>query len=231
MNSQDIEPQATADADASTPLLPYVTAPPPITLPAVPAAIFTQPSAVLRGHLPRKQELALVPDADEDLGRFADFAEVFGKTVPSRAEVEQTVRVAYRWSILRAQLGAWDAYARAQEVAAWVKARDVLGRLAAAFNLAAKTDRALGFKYPSLGKLFAVRSMIAKRGAAVRTQNAAETEAGLPAFKGAAGKRRMARAARAALAAEEAAKAAATARATREATPEATPEQGGSTTA
>jgi len=196
---------STSTSTAPVTALPYIKAPPPITLPPVPAGVVTVPPAQLRGQLPRKQELELMPAVESEIDRFVDFASVFGKTAPSQAAVEQTLTSAFQWSMLHVQLSAWQKYAQSQEVAAWVNARSVINRLAPAFALAVKTDSSIGVDYPSLGNLFGVRSSIAKRAAAVRKANAVETDSGLPAYKGEAGKRRKKAAAKAALAAQQAA--------------------------
>ena len=147
-----------------------------------------------------------MPDVESELARFDDYAGVFGKTAPSQQEVEQTLGSAYKWAVLHMQLVAWERYAHAQKVMAWVNVRSLLLRLAPAFRLAVTTDSSLGVSYPSLGVLFGVRAAIARRAAAVRKANDEEKSAGRPAYKGEAGKRREradARAALAALAAEE----------------------------
>jgi hypothetical protein len=187
--------------------LPYLKAPPPITLPAVPSGVVTVPPAQLRAQLPRKQELALMPDVQTELARFTDFDAVFGKTAPSQAVVEQTLSGAFQWSTLRIQLAAWLKYAASQEVASWVSARGILGRLAPAFALAVKTDSTIGVGHPSLGNLFGVRSLIAKQGVASRAANKKQEAAGLPTYKGAAGKKRKKADEKAALVTQEAAKA------------------------
>jgi hypothetical protein len=165
----------------------------------------TAPPAAQRAQLPRQEELELMPDVESEIGRFADYAGVFGKTAPSRDEVEQTLTSAYQWSVLHMQLVAWESYAHAQKVMAWVNVRNLLLRLAPAFRLAVTTDSSIGVSYPSLGLLFGVRASIAKRAAAVRKANEEERSAGRPAYKGEAGKRREKADARAALAAKEAA--------------------------
>ncbi len=192
-------PAATAKA------LPYIKAPPPITLPAVPAGVVSVPPATLRGQLPRKEELALMPEVVSEMARFDDYPDVFGKTAPSKDATEQTLNSAYQWSYLRIQLMAWAAYAQSQETMAWVNARGVIERLSPAFTLAVKTDSTVGVNYPSLGSLFGVRTSIAKRGATSRAANVLEEKAGRAPYKGAAGKRRKAADAKAALAAQEAA--------------------------
>ena len=146
-----------------------------------------------------------MPEVENELARFADFAEVFGKTAPSQAATEQTLSVAYQWSTLRIALTAWMKYAIAQEVAAWVNARSISNRLSPAFALAVKTDSEIGVSYPSLGLLFGVRALSAKRGAAAREANRKQNAAGLPEYKGAVGKKRKKADAKAALAAQEAA--------------------------
>jgi hypothetical protein len=184
----------------STTTLPYVKAPPPITLPTVPSGVVVAPPPQLRGHLPQKRELALLPDVEDELRRFADFTEVFGKTAPPHAAVEQTLVVAFQWSSLGIQLRAWHDYAHTQEVAVWVDARRVLRQLAPAFALAVKMDSTIGERYPSLAGLFAVKTSIAKRAAAARSANEAAKASGLPPYHGVAGKRRQAAAQRVALA-------------------------------
>ncbi len=197
------EAQDATTASAARAALPYVKAPPTISIPPVPVGIVTVPPAQLRAQLPRKEELELMPDVESEMARFDDYAEVFGKTAPSRAVVEQSLSSAHEWSHLRMQLSAWERYAQSQEAMAWVSARGFIRRLSPAFALAVETDVAIEVSYPSLGRLFGVRASIAKRAAAVRIANADEKAAGRPAYKGEAGKRRRRADERAALAARE----------------------------
>ena len=200
-------PATAAAAPIATSPLPFVKAPPPITLPAVPSDTVVVQPAVFRAQLPRKEELALIPEAQTELQRFTDYPAVFGKTAPAQAVVEQTLSSAYQWSTLRQQLAAWATYALGQEVTSWVATRSVVARLSPAFGLAVKTDSTIGESYPSLGELFGVRATIARRGAAARKANAQAESEGKPAYKGAAGKRRQKADEKAALLARQAAEA------------------------
>ncbi len=155
-----------ASADTPSKLL-YVKAPPKIILPAVPTNTVAVPRGV-RSLLPRQEELTIVPDAESEIARFADYAGVFGKTAPSQAAVTQTLDAAYQWTVLRIALVAWAKYAKMQEANAWVSTRSLTGRLEPAFALAATTDPSIAAENPSLGSLLKVRSAIAKRGVARR---------------------------------------------------------------
>ena len=185
---------ASAAASASTAgamtALPYVKAPPALVLPPLPKGVVTAPSAQIRAQLPRKEELELMPDAESEIARFQDYVGVFGKTAPSQAAMQQTLGSAYQWSLLRIQLNDWASFAQSQEATAWVNARGVIQRMAPALTLAIATDSQIGETSPSLGRLFGVRSSIAKRGAAVRSANAKLEDAGRAPYKGKAGKRR-----------------------------------------
>lgn len=205
MSSDATSPSPTeSPAEMAPTALPYVKAPPPITLPPVPAGVVTMPPATLRAQLPKQQELELMPDVEKELEGFDDYVGVFGKTAPSQDEMEQTLTSAYQWALLHMQLVAWERYAHAQKVLAWVNLRRLLARLAPAFRLAATTDGSIAVTHPALGSLFGVRASIARRAAAVRKANEEERSAGRPAYKGEAGKRREKADAKAALAAQAA---------------------------
>ncbi len=185
--------------------LPYVKAPPALVLPPLPKGVVTTPSAQVRAQLPKKEELELMPDAESELARFENYVGVFGKTAPSQAAMQQTLGSAYQWSLLRIELQAWASYAQSQEAMAWFNARGVIQRMAPALTLAVTTDSAIGETSPSLGRLFGVRSSIAKRSAAVRVANAKLEAAGQAPYKGKSGKRRKKVDGEAALAAKQAA--------------------------
>ena len=210
-SSTGADPTAGTGAGSTSPGQPiaiapivYVKAPPPITLPPVPTGVVVTPAADARALLPRKAELALVPEAETEIGRIADYPGVFGKVAPSQPVVVQTFDVAYQWSLLVAVLKAWLKYAVAQDVAAWGAVRNLVLRLGPAFSLAVLADPSLGEQCPSLRQLLGVRKAIASRGAAVRTANKKSKAAGQPEYNGKAGKRRKKADAAAALAAQQA---------------------------
>lgn len=178
-----------APSSTATTQLAYVKVPPAINLPVVPTTTFT-PARDTRIQLPRKEELAVVPDAAAEIGRFADYADVFGKTAPSQMAVNQTLDAAYQWTTLRTALVAWAEYAKIQEVAAWVSTRSLTARLRPAFALAVQTDPLIGEQNPSLASLLQTRSAIAKRGVATRVENKTRQARGEPPYAGEVGKRR-----------------------------------------
>ena len=72
--------------------------PPPVTdIPSVPAGTILRAIAVNRGLQPKAQELAVMGAVVQELKRFTDYAEVFGKTSPPHPNVLQTFDVASQW--------------------------------------------------------------------------------------------------------------------------------------
>ncbi len=175
-------PAAAASAVSKSAKLAYVKAPPALGLPEVPSVVTIAAPRDVRVQLPKKEELAILPDAQAEIRRFADYVGVFGKTAPSQAVVDQTLDAAYEWTMLRTQLAAWWKYAKAQELAAWIAARGVTGRLRPAFELAVSEDPAIGEQNQSLKSLLDVRSAIARRGAATRLANEKSTAGGGQAY-------------------------------------------------
>jgi hypothetical protein len=134
--------------------------------------------------------MAALPDVIEELLRFDDFAEVFGKTAPPYALTLEILRVAFAWSQQRAQMRAWDLYCRTQEGLAWRELRAVMSRLAPAFHLAVATDSTVATRFPGFERLLTASRLIAQKGTDTRRANARLKAAGKAPFKGRAGELR-----------------------------------------
>src|SRR5579862_3046108 len=97
---------AIAPAAAQTKEAPPVTgadivllAPPPANanIPATPPGFVASNVGISVGILPKKSELAALPIAVADLGKFASYAQVLGSTVPSYNVALQAFTVANQW--------------------------------------------------------------------------------------------------------------------------------------
>ena len=64
-----------------------------------------------------------MPDAEAEIGRFPDYAGVFGKTAPSQAAVAQTLESAYEWRGRR-----WDQGGNVGRVSRRVRYTRMFGR-------------------------------------------------------------------------------------------------------
>jgi hypothetical protein len=181
--------------------------PPPkgALIPLVPQGAQTVNPGDYRAQMPRNLELAAMPDVVEELGRFTEYATVFGKTAPPLTYVQQTFDAATQWSAMRVSVATWDEYCRSQEGAAWSAVRDIISSLAPAFQLASRTDNTLGRQFPALVRLFDARKVIAARGAATRKANKKAAAEGKLQSHGTVGKRATKKAAKAALASAQAA--------------------------
>jgi hypothetical protein len=179
----------------------HAPAPPPDShIPAVPPGFVPTLGSDFKGVPPRAGHMAALPDVIEELLRFDDFAEVFGKTAPPYELTLEIVRVAYAWSRQRAEMRAWDLYCRTQEGLAWRELRGVMSRLAPAYHLAVATDSTLASRFPGFERLLTASRLIGQKGAETRRANARLKAEGKAPFKGRAGERRR-RAAQKALAA------------------------------
>ena len=157
-----------AAAPATSPKLPPATA----NIPAPPQGFVPTNGTDYRGLLPRKTELAVLPDAVAELQRFTSFAQTFGKTMPPLATVLGFLNAAEQWSSMRAKSSEWDLYCRTQEGLAWKDARDLMSSsMRPAFTMAVSTDASIASDNPSIARLLEANSTIAKRGAATRKAN------------------------------------------------------------
>jgi hypothetical protein len=162
--------------------------PPTANIPAPPQGFVPTHGSDYRGLLPKKTELAVLPDAIDELNQFTDFAQVFGKTIPTLVVVLATLEAAQQWSSMRAKTSEWDLFCRTQEGLAWKNARALFSTLRPAFNLASGVDSAVSTQNPSLTRLLAAATTIAQRGAATRKAKrklAAEGKAPVGKAKGA----------------------------------------------
>jgi hypothetical protein len=140
-------------------------------IPAPPQGFVPTNGSDYRGLLPKKTELAVLPDAVAELKRFTDFAATFGKTVPSLPVVLGTFDSAQQWSSMRAKSAEWDLYCRTQEGLAWKDARGLIATMKPAFQMATSADATIASDNPSIARLLAANSTIARRGAATRKAN------------------------------------------------------------
>jgi hypothetical protein len=180
--------------------------PPPAdaSIPLVPQGAQIVNPGDYRAQMPRNLELAAMPDVVAELGRFTEYASVFGKTAPPLTYVQQTFDAATQWSAMLVGMATWDEYARSQAGAAWSAVRDITASLSPAFELASKTDNTLARQFPALVRLFEARKVIAARAAATRKANKKAAADGKPQTHGTVGKRATRRAAKAALASAQA---------------------------
>jgi hypothetical protein len=184
----------------------WVGAPPPdATIPVPPQGFQNANRVDYRALLPKNLELSTMPEVLAELARFTDYAEVFGKTAPPLAYVQQTFDAATKWSANRVSTEVWDVYARSQEGASWSDVRAIIASLSPAFQLASRTDNTLARQFPALVRLFDVRKVIAARAVATRKANKKAIADGKSPTHGVVGKRATKKAAKAALATVEAA--------------------------
>jgi hypothetical protein len=190
-------PSSTATA-ASSPIL---IAPPPTeaVIPIPPNGVVTTDGSAYRGVLPRTAQLVVMSAAVEELGRFADYAQVFGRTAPALASITQSFDAANQWSLMRVRTIVWGSYCLQQEGLAWIDVRNLMDKLQPAFELAVAADASIGTQFPNLVKLFNALRTIAQAGAATKKANKKAQAEGKPPTKGKVGKQRQRAAERAAL--------------------------------
>jgi hypothetical protein len=125
-----------------------------------------------------------MPDVVAELRGSADFAQIFGKTVPPLATVLQMLDATEQWSSMRAKSSEWDLFCRTQEGLAWKDTRALFASMKPAFDLAVSVDKTIATKYPSLARLMAACSTISKRAAATKKANQKLEAEGKPPTKG-----------------------------------------------
>jgi hypothetical protein len=191
-------------------------APPPTSavIPIPPNGVVATSGAAYRGVLPRTAQLAVMGAAVEELGRFADYGQVFGRTAPALPSITQSFDAANQWSLMRLRTIAWGSYCLEQEGLAWTDVRKLMDQLQPAFELAVTSDASIGTQFPNLVKLFNALRTIAQAGAATRKANKKAIAEGKPPTKGKVGKKRQRNAERAALLATSASPSPATSSAT-----------------
>jgi hypothetical protein len=202
---------STSDA-ASTGSSVILIAPPPTNavIPLVPNGVVATNGSAYRGVLPKTTQLAVMSSAVAELGRFADYAQVFGKTAPALPSITQSFDAANQWSLMRVRTIAWSSYCLEQEGLAWIDVRKLMDQLQPAFALAVQSDASIGTQFPNLVKLFDAQRAIAQAGATTRKANKKAVAEGKLPTKGKVGKQRERNAARAALLAASAPPGAAT---------------------
>ena len=193
---------APAPAPAAVPAIVSSVDPPPTgaKIPVPPAGFTPATPGEFRSVVPRKSELAALPQALIDLAKFADFDALFAGIGLTQAEVTQCLLVGSLWSTMRLASSQWDDYSVLQEGYAWRAIRAALLRLEQAFLLAAQANPKLVTTYPGLAGLLGAKSAIAQRGASTRRLNKAAKAKGEPETHGVVGKKRLRRAEKAALA-------------------------------
>jgi hypothetical protein len=174
---------------ASTPVT-QVQPPPTVKVPSPPDNYDPNASASYVAAQPKKAELATISSAVEELGKFADYAQVFGKTAPPVAHLVQTLQAAAGWSALLVASTLWVGYVRAGSAAAWQDARGLIEGLKAPFNLAVAQDPALASAFPALTRLLGVAKAISLKGASTRKANAKDVAEGKLPTHGKVGKKR-----------------------------------------
>lgn len=181
----------TAPAVSTTPTV-FVSPPPANANIPVPAADYAPATpGEFKNVVPRQSELAAMPQAIIDLNNFSDFAQVFGSTAPSHAEVTECFNLGRDWSTMRQSTSKWDGYCVLQEGYSWQTIRALIARLGPAFQLALMANPALATKYRGLTTLLGAKKTIAQKGASTRRLNKEATAKGEPAIHGVVGKRRL----------------------------------------
>ena len=166
------EPAAATSSPAAAPVASPMKLPPPTAnIPAPPQGFVPTNGTDYRGLLPRKTELAVLPDAVTELQDFVNFAQTFGKTMPAFPIVVGILNAAMQWSSMRAKSSEWDLYCRTQEGLAWRDARGLIATMKPAFTMATSVDASIASDNPSVARLLDANSTIAKRSAATRKAN------------------------------------------------------------
>jgi hypothetical protein len=181
--------------------------PPPATaeIPAPPDGFTATDGSEYRGVLPKATQLAVLGGAVQELGRFADYAQVFGRAAPSIDSMVQSFDAANQWSLMRVRTITWEGYCLQQEGLAWIDVRRLMDKIQPLFELAIASDASVGTQFPMLVKLFGAQRVIAQKAAATRKANLKAVAEGKAPVKGQVGKRRQRAAQKAALIAAEAA--------------------------
>jgi hypothetical protein len=197
----NVHPSIAAEpAAAPAPVLSVDPPPAGANIPTPPVGFTPATPGEFRSVVPRKSELAAMPQALIDLGKFTDFDKLFSGIGLTQAEITQCLFVGSLWSTMRASTSQWDEYSVLQEGYAWRAIRAILLRLEQAFLLAAQANPTLVSTYPGLAGLLGAKKSIAQRGASTRRLNNAARAKGEPEIHGVVGKKRQRRAEKAALA-------------------------------
>ena len=190
MSAATVTSTATPAASIAAPANSLIRLPPAdANIPAPPQGFVPTNGTDYRGLLPKKTELAVLADAVGELKRFTDFAQAFGKTMPSLPVVLGTLDAAEQWSSMRAKSTAWDLFCRTQEGLAWKDAREIIASMKPAFNMATSVDSTIATQNPSIARLLTAATTIAQRSAATRKANRLLVQEGKPPTKGKVGKK------------------------------------------
>ena len=146
--------------------------PPEVAVPRAPSGFVPSNPKDYRGFRPKSSELAVVPDVVLELGQFADYEEVFGRTAPPVENVSRALDAVAQWTALLAETSSWMEYVKSQEGMGWKDTLTLVDRLKAPFELASGHDPTLLSRYPALARLLGASKVIAKRAAATRKRNA-----------------------------------------------------------
>jgi hypothetical protein len=88
-------PPLDPSAAASAPNIALLELPPTdANIPPPPIGFVAPAGTDYRGVTPKRAELAVLPKALEELGRFTDYVAVFGKTAPPLASLQETLNAA-----------------------------------------------------------------------------------------------------------------------------------------
>jgi hypothetical protein len=176
---------AIAAAASATPNVVLVQLPPAdANVPIPPKGFVATQGTDYRGIVPKKAELAVLPQTLQELGRFTNWTQVFGTTAPPLASLQQTLNAALEWSLMRNSTDAWDLYSRTMEGIAWTEARAMMDRFKATFDAAVAADSTVQSQNPSLAALLGAAKAIAQRGVATRKANAQARAKGEAPVKG-----------------------------------------------
>jgi len=159
----------------TTSALPNVAdAPPSIAFPEVPDTFdpTMMTMAGLRGHFPNKLELAAMPGALNDLGRFTDYGTVIGNAAASVATLTSSIQVALRWRELRDATATWDEYVKVEDALAWKTAMGQLTEVRPIFLFAVSKNPSLATQYPWLAQLFDAAKVITKQASTTKAKKA-----------------------------------------------------------
>jgi hypothetical protein len=190
-------PLAPTASGVGAPVTTLVSAPPPLTLPTIPASFTPLDLRYYSGILPKASQLAVVEGAAQEVRDFADYLAVFGRTAPPQADVAQAFDVAGQWSAGLAKIERLRTYFACGEAQSWQQAHGYMARLQPAFDLAVKAEPTIGAQRPSLSSLFGAQKQIAKKALATKKANQEAIARGEQPTKGKVGKKRKAAAANA----------------------------------
>ncbi len=175
--------------------------PPSFEIPSPPSGFVYPEGEEFRGVLPKRAELAALPDAVRELAALGDFATLFGKAIPKREGFVEYFECAEAWSTLRAVLREYDAYCRCREGLAWRDLRKKMPKLRGSIEAAVETDPSFAGRVAKIRAFLQAKRDISHRAIASRKANAEERAKGKEAKRGRRAQAKQRAAEKAALAA------------------------------